>query len=89
MNKPLQPTAKSGNYRWRILAMLFFALTINYFDRSLLGVMAPKLMELFEWTNKDYALVNMSFKAAYAIGLLIMVALSTGLAPKKDFPFPF
>lgn len=76
---------KTGNYRWRILAMLFFALTINYFDRSLLGVMAPKLMEMFKWTNKDYALVNMSFKAAYAIGLLIMGRLIDRLGTKKGF----
>lgn len=65
--------------------MLFFALTINYFDRSLLGVMAPKLMEIFKWTNKDYALVNMSFKAAYAIGLLLMGRLIDRLGTKKGF----
>ena len=65
--------------------MLFFALTINYFDRSLLGVMAPKLMEIFNWTNKDYALVNMSFKTAYAIGLLLMGRLIDRLGTKKGF----
>ncbi len=65
--------------------MLFLALTINYFDRSLLGVMAPKLMEIFKWTNKDYALVNMSFKAAYAIGLLLMGRLIDRLGTKKGF----
>ena len=77
--------SKTGNYRWRILAMLFFALTINYFDRSLLGVMAPKLMEIFNWTNKDYALVNMSFKAAYAVGLLLMGRLVDTLGTRKGF----
>ncbi len=65
--------------------MLFFALTINYFDRSLLGVMAPKLMEIFSWSNKDYALVNMSFKTAYAIGLLLMGRLIDRLGTKKGF----
>ncbi len=77
--------SNTGNYRWRILSMLFLALTINYFDRSLLGVMAPKLMEIFKWTNKDYALVNMSFKAAYAIGLLLMGRLIDRLGTKKGF----
>jgi MFS transporter, ACS family, hexuronate transporter len=75
----------TGNYRWRILAMLFFALTINYFDRSLLGVLAPKLMEIFSWSNKDYALVNMSFKTAYAVGLLLMGRLIDRLGTKKGF----
>jgi MFS transporter, ACS family, hexuronate transporter len=65
--------------------MLFFALTINYFDRSLLGVLAPKLMELFNWSNKDYALVNMSFKTAYAIGLLLMGRLIDRLGTRKGF----
>jgi ACS family hexuronate transporter-like MFS transporter len=75
----------TNNYRWRILAMLFFALTINYFDRSILGVLAPKLMEIFGWSNKDYALVNMSFKTAYAIGLLLMGRVIDRLGTKKGF----
>ena len=36
-------TQKIGNYRYRILALLMFATTINYFDRSIIGVMAPTL----------------------------------------------
>jgi MFS transporter, ACS family, hexuronate transporter len=77
--------SKTGNYRWRILAMLFFALTINYFDRSILGVLAPKLIEMFHWSNKDYALVNISFKTAYAVGLLLMGRLIDHLGTKKGF----
>jgi ACS family hexuronate transporter-like MFS transporter len=42
-------------------------------------------MELFNWTNKDYALINMSFKAAYAIGLLLMGRLVDRLGTKKGF----
>jgi len=36
-----------GNYRYRILALVFMATTINYFDRSIVGVMAPTLQKLF------------------------------------------
>lgn len=61
-----------GNYRYRILALVFMATTINYFDRSILGVMAPTLQKLFDWTNKDYAAIMVSFKIAYGIGLLFM-----------------
>ena len=32
-----------GRYRWVICALLFFATTINYLDRSVLGVLAPTL----------------------------------------------
>jgi MFS transporter, ACS family, hexuronate transporter len=63
---------KIGNYRYRILALVFMATTINYFDRSIIGVMAPTLQSLFTWTNKDYAAIMVSFKIAYGIGLLFM-----------------
>jgi len=63
---------KTGNYRYRILALVFMATTINYFDRSIVGVMAPTLQTLFGWTNKDYAAIMVSFKIAYGIGLLFM-----------------
>ena len=65
-----------GRYRWRILALLFLATTINYVDRSVLGVLAPTLQyKVFHWSNQDYAAVNIAFKAAYAIGLLSMGTL--------------
>ncbi len=60
-----------GRYRWRILALLFLATTINYVDRSVLGVLAPTLQyKVFHWSNQDYADINIAFKAAYAIGLI-------------------
>lgn len=63
---------KTGHYRYRILALVFMATTINYFDRSILGVLAPTLQNLFSWSNKDYAAIMVSFKIAYGIGLLFM-----------------
>ncbi len=66
MSKP------AGNYRYRILAMLFLATTINYMDRSIMGILGPTLQEKFNWTNADYGYINMAFKAAYAIGMITM-----------------
>ena len=60
----------AGNYRYRILALLFAATSINYFDRSLMGVMSPELIEWFGWTNQDYSNILVAFQIAYAIGLL-------------------
>ncbi|TSA19924.1 MFS transporter, partial [bacterium] len=37
--------ARSGSYRWAICALLFFATTINYVDRSVLGLLAPVLQK--------------------------------------------
>jgi ACS family hexuronate transporter-like MFS transporter len=65
-----------GSYRWRICALLFFATTINYMDRSILGVLAPTLQyKVFNWSDTDFANINISFKLAYAIGMLSMGAI--------------
>jgi ACS family hexuronate transporter-like MFS transporter len=74
-----------GNYRYRILALLFAATSINYFDRSLMGVMSPELMEWFGWTNKDYSHIIIVFQAAYAIGLLTMGGVIDRLGTKKGY----
>ena len=34
---------KTGNYRWIVCALLFFATTINYLDRQVLGLLKPVL----------------------------------------------
>ncbi|GJM64231.1 hexuronate transporter [Persicobacter diffluens] len=62
-----------SKYRYRILAMLFVATTINYMDRSIIGVLGPTLIEhVFHWTKMEYAQINMVFKFAYALGMLGM-----------------
>jgi MFS transporter, ACS family, aldohexuronate transporter len=74
-----------GHYRYRILALVFMATTINYFDRSIVGVMAPTLQTLFNWTNKDYAAIMVSFKIAYGIGLLFMGGIIDRLGTKIGY----
>ncbi len=61
---------KSG-YRWRICALLFFATTINYVDRQVLGVLAPYLQSIIGWNEIQYGYIVSSFQAAYAVGLLV------------------
>ncbi len=66
-------TPSVSHYRWRILALLFAATTINYMDRSVLGVLGPTLQyKVFHWSDQDYAWINIAFKAAYAVGMLGM-----------------
>ncbi|MBT8235464.1 MAG: MFS transporter [Bacteroidia bacterium] len=74
-----------GKYRYRILALLLFATTINYFDRSIIGVMAPALQRLFDWSNEDYANIIVSFQVAYAIGLLSMGRIIDKLGTKIGY----
>ena len=75
----------TGNYRFRILALLFAATSINYFDRSLMGVMSPDLIEWFGWTKQDYANIIIVFQTAYAIGLLTMGGIIDRLGTKKGY----
>jgi len=62
---------KIGSYRWMICALLFFATTINYLDRNILGLLAPTLQKEIGWTPIQYGYITMAFQAAYAIGLAL------------------
>lgn len=63
--------SKIGNYRWVICALLFFATTINYIDRQILGLLKPTLEVEFNWTETDYANIVMVFAGCYALGYII------------------
>lgn len=76
---------KIGNYRWRICALLFFATTINYLDRQVLGILAPYLQDDLGWSEIDYGYIVASFKIAYAIGMVGMGKLLDQLGSKKGF----
>jgi len=77
-NKPATPVVgsppadgKVGTYRWRIVALLFFATTINYLDRQVISLLKDDYLEpLFGWTETDYANVVIAFQIAYAAGML-------------------
>jgi len=60
-----------GNYRWVIVALLFFATTINYLDRQIIGLLKPTLTAQLHWTETDYSHIVMAFTASYALGLLL------------------
>jgi ACS family hexuronate transporter-like MFS transporter len=60
----------SSNYRWRILTLLFFATTINYIDRQVIGILKPFIADDLGWNEADYGYIVTAFQIAYAIGLL-------------------
>jgi ACS family hexuronate transporter-like MFS transporter len=80
-----QPTADAQNFglapnslgapmtgvRWTISAMLFFAASINYLDRQVLGLLAGTLQHSIGWTEAQYGYIVGAFQLAYAIGLVI------------------
>ncbi len=64
------PVRKIKNYRWIIVTLLFFATTINYLDRQIIGLLKPILEKEFSWTETDFAHIVMAFTASYAVGLI-------------------
>jgi ACS family hexuronate transporter-like MFS transporter len=71
----LSTGARLGSVRWTICAMLFAATTINYMDRTVLGLLKPTLMQTVAnhgigLTEESYGTVVAFFTLFYAVGLL-------------------
>src|SRR5512133_3004792 len=62
---------KKGRIRYTILGLLFFATTINYIDRQVIGILKPYIASDLGWSEFDYGLIVTAFQVAYATGLLI------------------
>ena len=60
-----------GRYRWVVVTLLFFATTINYLDRQVIGLLKDNLAKDFSWSEKDYSRIVMAFSTAYAIALML------------------
>ncbi|MBU6220082.1 MAG: MFS transporter [Bacteroidetes bacterium] len=75
----------TGNQRWIVVALLFFATTINYIDRQVIGLLKPTLEVEFGWSEKDYANIVMAFTAAYALGLLVFGRIIDKIGTKMGF----
>src|ERR1700727_1826339 len=60
-----------GRLRWSICALLFYATTVNYMDRQVLGILSPTLQHSIGWTEAQYGYIIAAFQVAYAVGLLV------------------
>lgn len=78
-------TPSTGRYRWTVCALLFFATTINYVDRQVIGLLKPVLESEFSWTELDYAAIVMAFSASYALGYLIFGRIVDNIGTKLGY----
>jgi len=76
---------RTGYFRWSVCALLFFAATVNYVDRQVIGILKPTLQDLYRWTEIDYSNIVFAFTAAYAIGLLVVGRIMDLLGVRKGF----
>jgi ACS family hexuronate transporter-like MFS transporter len=81
----MEASGRKGYLRWLICALLFFAATINYIDRQVLGILKPTLQKQFSWSERDYAAIVFSFQLAYAIGLLLAGRVMDRLGTRLGF----
>lgn len=91
----------SSNYRWRIVAVLFFATTVNYIDRNvlsfcmiddffrreMLGLQTGAILSEADVNHFKELMgyVDAAFKLAYALGFLIAGYLIDKLGTRKGF----
>ncbi|OIN59123.1 MFS transporter [Arsenicibacter rosenii] len=97
----MQNTAPTGTYRWRIVAVLFLATTINYIDRQVLSfTMTDELFrremlglgpddlltpEAIDRFRIQYGDVVAAFQFTYALGLLTIGYLIDRIGTKRGF----
>ncbi len=65
---PAGTATRRGWYRWVICGLLFFATTINYIDRQVIGILKNGLSAELHWSEIDFSNIVFAFQAAYAIG---------------------
>jgi ACS family hexuronate transporter-like MFS transporter len=75
----------SSHARWIICALLFFAASVNYMDRQVIGLLKPTLQLQFGWTEEGYSNIVVAFQLAYGLGLLFIGKLIDRIGTRKGF----
>jgi ACS family hexuronate transporter-like MFS transporter len=64
-------TTKIGNYRWTVCALIFFATTVNYLDRQVIGILKPMLESDLGIGEKAYSHIIMAFQLCYGVSMVL------------------
>ncbi len=59
--------AAGTHFRWFICGLLFYATTVNYMDRMVLGILKPTIAHDLHWSETQYGLINSAFQLGYAV----------------------
>jgi ACS family hexuronate transporter-like MFS transporter len=80
---------KIGQYRWTICALVFFATTVNYLDRQVIGILKPVLESDLGIGEAEYGYIVSAFQIAYAIGMIIAGRIIDRLGTKIGYALAF
>ncbi len=93
MSKFNEINAQIGRYRWTICSLVFFATTVNYLDRNVLGLLKPVLAaDGVFGTDKaaqeiNYSNVVICFQLAYAIGMVFAGRFIDWVGTKQGYAY--
>lgn len=73
----------TGRVRWVICGLLFFAATVNYMDRQVIGLLKPTLQAQLGWTEIGYSNIVFAFTMAYGIGSFFVSKLIDRLGTRR------
>ncbi|MBV8570900.1 MAG: MFS transporter, partial [Acidobacteriaceae bacterium] len=62
-----QELGRVTHARWFICGLLFYATTVNYMDRMVLGILKPTIVHDLHWSETQYGLINSAFQLGYAV----------------------
>lgn len=86
MNKVLNAANETmTKYRWTICALLFFATTINYMDRQIIGLLKTDLSTEFHWSESDYGWITGIFSLVYAVSMIFVGSFVDKVGTKKGY----
>lgn len=86
MTQVQQQAGKMTSFRWTIVAMLFFATTINYLDRQVLSLTWDEFIKPeFHWDESHYGTITSFFSIFYAICMLFAGRFVEWMGTKKGY----
>ncbi|MBI3209272.1 MAG: MFS transporter [Candidatus Solibacter usitatus] len=78
-------SANVGRFRWCICGLLFFATTVNYIDRQVLGLLKPVLEKELHWNEEEYGWIVFAFQLAYALMMPVAGRLIDALGTRLGY----
>jgi len=81
--------ARTGRYRWVVVALLFTAMIVNYVDRQTLGFLKGDLSRTYGWNETNYADLVFWFQATYAVSYIVWGRVMDRIGARWGFGVAF
>ena len=77
---------QSSRLAWAVCILLLFATALNYLDRQVLSLTAPKLMEAFHLNQREFGQLLAAFRYSYAVIQILGGWIVDARGPRTVFP---